>query len=159
MGFFKAMGRVLAGKPVYEPEDISTTEQQKAAELTPAADVHNVVPVVRLTRVECPVQNGRMDLYVDVRNESSEILFVDKIHVLGTTRELDASLRPGEARQFHVFSGTPPQSAGYNMADVQYRTEKGDYFAAGHAVRYQKGSDGQLRVVEFRLITPIKDIH
>lgn len=152
MGFFNGLGRVLAGKPVYEPEDVKPAEQQAAAQLG-----GKVVPTVRLTRVECPLHQGQMNVYVDIHNESNVNVYLDKILLLGTKRELDSELRPGQTRQFPVYSGPAPQHSKQNDAEVQYRTDSDDYFAAQHEVRFAQ-QDGGYRVSEFRLITPIKDL-
>lgn len=154
MGFFQGLGRVLAGKPVFGPDDVSRTEQQPAAQAG-----GKVIPVVRIRRVECPTEGANMDVYIDIRNESSVRVYVDKIHLLGTARELDANLRPGEVKQFHVYRGPRPQDGNPTEAEVQYRTDSDDYFAARHEVQYHQEPDGMYRVWEFRLITPIKDMH
>lgn len=155
MGFFGALGKVLAGKPVYGPEGV----QPQAGAESGAQPGGKVVPTVRLTRVECPVEGARMDVYVDIHNESDVDVFVDRIKLLGTVRQIDNQLRPSEARQFHVYSGALLQNPSYNDAEVQYRTTTGDYFAARHDVHFHQEGDRTYRVSEFRLISPIVDMH
>jgi hypothetical protein len=155
MGFFGALGKVLAGKPIYGPEDV----QPQAGSEPSAQPSGKVVPTLRMTRVECPVEGTRMDVYVNIHNESTVEVFVDRMKLLGTVRQIDSQLRPGEARQFHVYSGSVLQNADHNDAEVQYRTTTGDYFAARHNVRFQQEGDHTYRVSEFHLVLPIVDMH
>lgn len=154
MGIFGAFGRALMGKPAYGPEDVQVPARQE----TPQAS-GKVVPTVRLTRVECPIEGARMDVYVDMHNESAVDVFVDRMNLLGTVRQIDSQLRPGQSHQFHVYSGPLLQNTSYNSAEVQYRTTTGDYFAARHDVRFHQEGDRVFRVSEFRLILPIIDKH
>jgi hypothetical protein len=84
MGFLKSFGRILSGKPAYEPGDFTQADQPQQTQLpdgqpvapgspapSPPSQGPKVVPVVRITRVECPVNGSRMDIYGDIRNESS----------------------------------------------------------------------------------------
>lgn len=155
MGIFGAFGRALMGKPAYGPEDV----QPQAGTEQSSQSGGKIVPTVRLTRVECPINGARMDVYVDMHNESAVDVFVDRINLLGTVRQIDSQLRPGESHQFHVYSGALLQNTGYSNAEVQYRTTTGDYFAARHDVRFHQEGDRVFRVSEFRLILPIIDKH
>jgi hypothetical protein len=156
MGFFGALGKVLAGKPIYDTNSAPNTATGQPARPGSTA---KVVPVVRITRVESPIQNGRLEVNVDVRNESAVTVRLDKIQLLGTTHDLDYDLRPGEVREVPVYSGPPVRDESNHYAEIQYRTESGDYFAAQHEVRYRREGDGLLHISECRLVTPIKDIY
>jgi hypothetical protein len=98
-----------------------------------------------------------MDLNLQIRNESPVTVWLDKVFVLGTRCDLNDDLAAGQSYEFHVYSGPAPQNDGLHDAEVQYRTQAGDYFSARHQVMYDRQGDG-LHVKELRLITPIKDM-
>ncbi len=163
MGFFRALGNIVQGKPVFESADgAGQATQNPQAQTQPqagqASQGPKTIPVVQIRRVECVDKGPQMELQVDIRNDSREDVLLDKIRLLGTVRELDTTLRPGETRQFTVYKGnrTPDEPRGY--AEVQYRKMDGDYFSAIHQVRGRKESDGYWDVTEFRLQLPIKDL-
>lgn len=172
MGFFDALGKIIQGKPVFEPTDGQTQPGQAGqagqnpqvgvpAQPQVAAPVPQgpkTIPVVQIRRVECLDKGSRMELHVDIQNDSREDVMLDKILLLGTVRELDTTLRPGQARQFMVYSGERTQNEPRGYAEVRYRKMDGDYFSAQHAIRGRKESDGFWDVVEFRLQLPIKDL-
>jgi hypothetical protein len=168
MGFFKAFGRVLAGKPIYEPGDIKPAQGQPQQPVQPAVPasplpttptpVAKIIPVVRVTRVESQVRNGRMDVNLEIRNESPVMIWIDKVFLLGAMRDLNDDLPPGSSHEFQIYSGPPPQNESHREAEVQYYTDKTrDYFSARHQVMYQRQSDG-LHIKELRLELPIRDL-
>lgn len=171
MGFFGALGKILAGKPVYTPEDASGAGAVPPMQPDPAnpdayaappevgATPAKTIPVVRLGRVECRASGQRVDIYVDMRNESAEPIFLDRILLLGTKRELDSQLRAGEGRQFVVYSGPLLTNPPSGYAEVQYRKQvDGDYFANYHQIRSQQEGDHGYVITEFRMQGPVKDI-
>jgi len=127
MGFLKGLGRLLAGKPVFEasPQTSQTgtdLPQQQNTGATPSQP--KTIPMVRIGRVECHASGNNMNVFADVHNDSQDPIFLDRIMLAGKTRELDTQLRAGESRQFQIYAGslftTPP--SGY--AEVQYRKAK-----------------------------------
>lgn len=166
MGFFDALGKIIQGKPVFEPTDGAAQNGQNPQTAvpaqpqagTPTPQGPKTIPVVQIRRVECIDDGPRMELHVDIHNDSREDVMLDKILLLGTVRELDTTLRPGEARQFMVYKGNRTQNEPRGYAEVQYRKTDGDYFSALHVLRGRKESDGYWDVIEFRLQLPIKDL-
>ncbi len=170
MGFFDDLNKIAQGKPVFEPTDANlqagqdgqVTQSREASPqpqtATPAPQGPKTIPVVQVRRVECRDNGPQMELQVDIQNDSREDVMLDKILLLGTVRELDTTLRPGQSRQFTVYKGnrTPDEPRGY--AEVRYRKMDGDYFSAIHQLRGRKESDGYWDVVELRLQLPIKDL-
>lgn len=158
MGFFGALGKILAGKPVYGPEDSGTAQQAPTQPVGPAAPGPKVIPVVRVTRVESPIRGGRMEVNLEIRNESPVEVWIDKVYLLGTMRDLNDDLPPGASHEFHIYSGPVLQNDSHRDAEVQYFTgQPRDYFSARHEVLYERQSDG-LHIKDLRLITPIKDL-
>lgn len=156
MGFFGALGKILAGKPIYD-----TTAPAPAGAASPQQPTGPVaVPVVRITRIESPVVGGgQMEINFDLHNESATTVFVDKVRLLGTARELDTDLAPGQVRELPVYHGTPPQTEANHYAEVQYRSPSGRYYIAQHEIRYHREADGVLHLAECHLIMPIRELH
>jgi hypothetical protein len=171
MGFFGALGKIVAGKPVFTPEG-----EQKAAEPAPinaaqpnqqispwdsltTSAVPKTIPQLRLGRIENRVQNGRYELYVDIMNASAEPVFIDNITLLGARAELDSQLRPGETRQYRVYNAQPLTSQPNGYAELRFRKQAdGDYFMAYYQMRFEHESDGFYKITEFRPTGPVKDI-
>jgi hypothetical protein len=150
MGFFGALGKVLAGKPIFEPDNNARSGEGQAASRTSGSP-----PVVRITRVESPIRGDRLEVHVDIRNESNVPVFLDKISVLGTTRELDSDLAPGVVREFTAYVGPALKNDSHRDAELQYRTQDGEYFEARFDVRFYKESDG-LHIGGFQPDGPIR---
>ena len=158
MGIFGAFGRALMGKPAYTPEQVSKEASSEAGQ--PAASAGpKTIPTVRIGRVENHASGQRLDVYADIHNESGEAIFIDRALLLGMRRELDSQLRPGESRQFVLYSGPllMRQPSGY--VELQYRKQSdGDYFANYHVIRSrQEGAQGFI-ITECLPAGPVKDI-
>lgn len=175
MGFWSALGNIARGKPVFGPESgqaPSSSGQQapsSSGEQVPGTQPvqpgeqkqgNKIVPIVRMHRVECHNNGPRMDVYVDIKNESPVQVLLDLVRVVGSVRQLDTVLQPGQLKQFLVYSGPrlrEAQPSGYT--EVQYRNMENDYFVAQHHMRTKPEPDGTFSLYEFELISPIKDIH
>lgn len=160
MGFFGALGKIMSGKPVYENKPGGNEDPAYSGPESglPSAAGPKFIPVVRIGRVENRISGNRLDIYADIHNQSNEALFLDRVFFIGIKRELDSQLRPGEARQFIVYSGPLLMRQPDGYAELQYRKQSdGDYFANYHQVRSrQEGSNWQ--VSELLMQGPVKDI-
>jgi hypothetical protein len=162
MGFFGALGKILAGKPVYGPENTTTTAplpgQAVRQSTTPATPMQKVIPVVRVTRAESHINGNRLEVNLEIRNESPVTIWIDKVYLLGTMRDLNDDLSPGGSHEFQIYSGPVLQNDSQKQAEVQYYTDvTRAYFAARHEVLYRQQADG-LHVDQLRLITPIREL-
>jgi hypothetical protein len=159
MGFFGALGKIIAGKPVFEttsqnPQPPVNTSMPGAAPVGPKR-----IPQLQLGRVESRLQSGRYELYVDIVNSSQEQVFLDNMTLFGTRKELDTQLRPGETRQHLVYIGHPLTNQPGGYAELRYRKQvDGDYFMTYFQVRFERESDGFFKPTEFRQTGPVKDI-
>jgi hypothetical protein len=157
--FFESMKRIVQGKPIYNPSDVTQfpqaaqtpqqlqTPQQQMAQLSHEAPQMTrfgpkVLPRVYIEQqCICQVQGSRLECFAYIRNESPVTIEVDKAHILGAKRELDTRLRPGEKRQFLLYSGSCLQNTGQHYAELQYKDETGDYFVSQHTIEFQKQPD------------------
>jgi hypothetical protein len=160
MGFFGALGKILAGKPVYGPEDGSTppvgAQPQPGVAAGPQS-AQRIIPVVRVARVESPISGSRMEVNLEIRNESPVTVWIHRVHLLGAVRELNDDLQPGQSHEFQIYAGPVPRNDALRQAEVEYRTEAGSYFSARHDVLYRQQPDGW-HVYQLRLMMPIKEL-
>lgn len=156
------MSKILAGKPVYGSEDVGQSQPPAGGvpqPLVPTAPTGpKYIPQIDFGRVENLVKNGRLDMYFDIVNTSGEAVFIDRIALLGTRRELDSQLRPGERKQYCLYSGAPLTSQPNGYVELQYRkVSDGDYFKSFYVIRYERDEHG-FHVTELRPSGPVKDI-
>lgn len=164
MGFFGGLGRLVQGKPVFEAPEQSTgngnqplqTEPPVTAETKPAGP--KIIPEAVIERCEYHNNGSHMRLSCHIQNNSTSLLELDKFRLLGTVRDLNFSLRPGESRELVVYDGQRPRNRNYDDAYLAYKNEVGDYFEAYHTVEFKQENDQTYSVVRFRLVHPIKDI-
>jgi len=168
MGFLNALGKMIQGKPVFDnepqpgqpaqpPGPQQQTEPQRGIDLM---GTKKELPIVMVDPMRYDVShNGqRMDIDIFIQNHSQERLFLDKIKILGAFRELDTYLRPGERREFRVYSGNRQTNAPDARLEIWYRNELNDYFSAIHTVEFHKEPDNTFGVARIKFVPPIKDI-
>lgn len=171
--FFEKLRRLVVGEPVFrQGEDAEGVthkadqqlEVQQASTEPVVADAvqrpgTKIIPEVVIDRVEYRNNGQNMDIDVEIRNNSTREVFVDKIMLLGTTREIDRIFKPGEEREVSVYSGPRPNNRNYTNCELQYRDqETGDYFSSLHFVEYEQEADKTYVISRIRFTPPIKDI-
>jgi hypothetical protein len=168
MGFFGVMGRVLAGKPAYTPADVEAQKQadQQSSEGGNASSEQSTQttapqqpPAVMLGRVECVPKNDRVEVWVDVINQSQEPVFFDDMTVLGERRELQRLLRPGETHQELVYTGPALSGQPQGYAQLKFRRQTdGDYFMNHYQYYCVRQDNGTYFIGEFRPVGHTKEI-
>lgn len=156
MGFAQGLGRFFSGQPVFDTSD----------EAQPTAGVNNnqqngtkYVPQVYVSRVECDIDGPAMIISVNIKNNSNIEVFLDKIRILNTVKELDATLLAGAEKEYYaVFKGNRPLNTSYSECLLEYRDTKGDYFRSHHFVEYNFETDKTYTVRNIRFTPPIRDI-
>ncbi len=178
MGLFEGMKRMIQGKPVFDVnddndwgrDDDDTKNQNQRAEK--AADNYNpsavtaaaqhtgpkVLPRVEIEKINCNLNGDRMDCYFAIQNNSTVRVEVDKITILGTTRELDNFLNPGEEREFLVFSGKRPANNYANKCELYYKDPTGDYFMSQHSIDFEREHDGTYYIYRVTFNPPVRDV-
>jgi hypothetical protein len=173
--FFEAMKRMIQGKPVFDtPERPQEPQVPGAQPITPATPrptapvtplntikkgVDSTFPVVYIKRTSTRINGRQMQVYCRIMNSFHATIALDKIRILNTTRELDCDLRPGEEREFQVYSG-PVVTNQQREAKLDYKTQReGDYFEAIHDVTFIYHPDKTYTVDEIKLHMPIRDIY
>lgn len=143
--FFEGMKRIIQGKPVFEPGDSTGATTQSSSD-----NVSSQPPRVQIERTDSRLNGDRMETYCDIRNFSDSEVFLDKIRLLGDRREVDATLRAGDRKQFLVYAGKAPSDASEHDAELQYRDMDGNYFKARYDVRFERHNDDMYTIEDFR---------
>jgi hypothetical protein len=167
MGFLDFVNRMVQGKPVFEDSSTQKPSSNTGQSLTNPeplsginkADEHTF-PVVKVTKVINHEDSTKLRIYCRFLNTWPEEIMLDKIRLLGTTRELDSFLRGGEDHEFLVYDG-PKLQKEYHEAQLDYKTQReADYFQATFDVVFNyHGSDKTYTVSEMHLRQPIRDIY
>src|SRR5664279_3711746 len=126
------------------PED--ETEQPKVQ----TAQGYKAIPKVAIIHNTYKLHDTGMDVYAYLKNFSDGVVTLDKARMLNLVRELDNVLRPGEERQFLVYSGPRPSGTHDTKAEIIYRSAAGDYFDAEHLMTFHQEHDGTYSINEFR---------
>lgn len=183
--FFEGLKRMLSGQPVFRPgEDVDGRELKQNPQYKPdippqqpmqqpvsqhSAEVvtqqsgqqagPKVIPQAIVERVENRINGQYLDISITIRNNSQGNIMLDKIMLLGMTRELDRHLGPGQEFEFvSVYNGPLLKNRSYTHAEIQYRNDAGDYFSAIHNVEFEQKPDGTYTIYHMRFIPPVKDI-
>lgn len=162
MGFLDGFGRFMQGKPVFETPPVSSqpssSQANQSQEGTSQPVGPKVIPHVYIEQSETYINGHRMKVIANIKNGSEKNIEVDKIFILGNTRELDTHLRPGEEREIVVYDGEMPKNRNYSKAEVQFKDDTGDYFSAPHLVEYEQEDDGYYKISRFRSGGGVRDI-
>lgn len=132
--FFEGLKRIAQGKPVFEPTGTPNDSPSQSGGPIEA-------PRVLIEQTESRANGDRMETYCHIRNDSEVEVFLDKIRLLGTTRELDTSLKARDRKELLVYSGEMPNHDNDHDAELQYRDLDGNYFKARHDVRFEPNGD------------------
>ncbi len=161
MGFLDGLGKMMQGKPVFEPPSQSDAQGQSPSteqSANTSTQGPKVIPLAQIERVEIHNNGSHMRVTVAIQNDSDAMIMLDKIRLLGTMKELDTQLRPGESREFNVYDNQRPNHRNYDDAQLDYRDMSGDYFEARHTVEFRQEADNTYSVSRFRFVGPVKDI-
>lgn len=162
MSFFETFKRIVQGKPPFEVPKQDGQNQQPLQQSQPAAPQAprgpKVIPEVEIERTTYRTNGSQMQVLCIIQNNSQGTIELDKIRLLGTSSELDSFLRPGEERQYTVYSGNRPQNTNYRIAELYYKDATGDYFCADHYIDYDQEDDRTFVITEMNLRRPIRDV-
>lgn len=160
MGFFGGLGRFLQGKPIFQTpessEPLQPSENTENTQMT--ANGPKVVPTVFIERSDCHNNGQNMRIEAHIKNNSTQEVEVVRVNLMGTHRDINTRLKPGESRELFVYDGARPKGYNYKDAYLQFKDESGDYFESHHAVEFRPNSDGTYYISAFNFVGPVKDI-
>jgi hypothetical protein len=146
MGFFGALGKIIQGKPVFEPgQPPSNNTQQplgQQSRMPQQPGGPKQMPHVEVERVVCHMSGAHMDCDAFIQNNSQDTVDLDRLHLMGTTSDLGRTLRPGEEHEFRIYSGNRPNNTSYSQAELTVKDHTGDYFQLMYHVEFKAVGDG-----------------
>lgn len=155
MGLLDGFGRFMQGKPVFEvPSEATSSSSTQPAQ---PASGPKIIPRVVIENCETHINGHRMKVIANIKNNSEKTVEVDKIFILGSSRELDTHLSPGQEREIVVYDGTMPTHRNYTKADLQFKDDSGDYFSTPHIVEFEE-EDDHYKISRFRDGGGVRDI-
>lgn len=162
--FFEGIKRMIQGKPVFDANDPeerqASADQAQPDPIMEAIDPNGqkILPRVSIERIEPHESDSRLEIYAAIQNYSEVQVFLDKITLLGATKEINYPLRPGEEREFLIFAGPHPTTDAYDDCNLQFRKQDGDYFMAKHYVQMERRADNTYKVERITPEGPVRDI-
>lgn len=137
--FFEGLKRIAQGKPVYQYTG-STPQSSTNAQGSETNEVRRT-PKVYIERTETDIDGDKMRTYADIKNESEETVLLDKIRLLGTTREIDTTLKAQDRKEILIYDGKAPDNNRDHDAELQYKDMNDNYYKARHDVRFEPHGD------------------
>jgi hypothetical protein len=175
MGFFGALGKIIQGKPVFEPTNNNqppaqpqgdafgggnfgqTAAPQQPGAQPPVQTGPKQPPHVEFERIVCHTNGNHMECDAFIKNHSQTDVDLDRLNLLGTSQDLGRVLRPGEEREFRIYNGNRPNSTSYNRAELTVKDATGDYFQIIYHVEFDAVGDGTYDIDTIRTQI-VKDI-
>lgn len=172
MGFWQGMKRFLNGKPVFEvpiegqmspqanqPIPPQSNESVPDSRRTPVdGRGRKIIPETEIGNIDCNQSGESMTVWATFTNSSAEAVHLDKITLLGQTRELGFNLNGHGSRRIEVYRGQLVSSNAYRSADLDYRlVASGDYFRGRYFVE-SNYDDGFYYPEDFQLQRPVRDV-
>lgn len=155
MGFADGLGRFLSGKPAFDAPDSSDNGDQSSTNV--GGDKY--LPQVVVTATRYALDGDNMTCSVTIKNQSNVEVMLDKIRLINTVKELDASLKAEEEKEFlEAFKGPRPKHDSYSDCQLEYRDTTGDYFKTMHYVEYTNEPDGTYSLRRMRFLPPVRDV-
>jgi hypothetical protein len=161
MGFFKTLGKMIQGKPVFDtPSGVRQaldTEQAssptsvppiiKSDPVAPEKEETKIIPTFMLQHCQSHINGGDIDVTVWATNMSEDDIEIDKCVILDTKTEIDRRLSPGQAHEITLYRGAIPKTDHAHKANIFYKSIKAnEYYRVDFSVEYNRESDGNYTV-------------
>ncbi len=160
--FFEGLKRLVLGKPVFtandaKPADISSHQSQP--NYAPTAAGPKVTPQLIISRAESSEQGKGMRCELVLHNYSQMHLTVDRVELLGQTKELGRIIDPAEEYELQWDFSSRPGNTMYDDCNVYYKnTDTTDAFCSYHTVEFERQSDSSYTIQRVKFLPPIRDI-
>jgi len=170
MGFLGGLGRLIAGKPVFEDDGGSQTPKRNdttASSVTPASQGqtsvdergYKVIPQIELSHFHTNRDGSRMTFEVWLTNHSDEIIRIDSAEIGGQKQVFNRQLGSRESHQFVLYNGEVRHDDHDHHARIVYRLVRSDdLFEEEYFITYARESDSTYIIDELRRDGPTRDI-
>lgn len=177
MGFFRALGKIIMGEPVFTvPVTKKRKHQDETVQIVQANQIpvapaasekprlydeygQKLIPNVYVARCIPRLDLDDMDVWAYIRNDSDFEVELRNIEILGKTQLINHRLQPHSERKILLYSGDRPISDISHTAKLYYeRVETNDYFCADHYIRYKVEHDETFSIYELDIERPVHHI-
>jgi hypothetical protein len=174
MGFFKTLGKMIQGRPVFDPpagvrEALDTeravTVDQTPPVVEPASEPSReegirTLPTFMLRHCQSHINGDKMDVTVWVTNTSDVDIEIDKCVIVDTKTEIDRRLSPGQAHEVTLYRGPIAKTDHAHKANIFYKSIKAnEYYRVDFSVEYNREADDRYTVEEIHPEHyPVKDL-
>lgn len=170
MGFLNGLGRLIAGKPVFEtpaPQGEVSDRLEPDVKQPPAdpgktpTDAHGnkIIPKLKVSNLRTRRDGNQMTTTVWITNTSNELVRIDSTSVANQKQVSGRELGPGQGYEFLVYRGPVQTSEQYSQAHIVYRLVRSDdLFQEEYFVEYNLESDGAYTLEELHEDGPTRDI-
>jgi hypothetical protein len=165
MGFLDGLGRMIAGKPVFE-DGSQPKEQSNAGE--PQAPVssglrdekgYKIIPDIEVKNVRSRRDGDKLTVTAWVTNKSDQRIRIDYIYLLGEKKQINQELNSNQARELMLYQGSTPHDENERDAQIVYRLQENmDLFQNDYDVEFNRESDGAYTVEELHEDGSTRDI-
>lgn len=147
MGFWKALGKMAQGKPVFEtptdPANQPTTPVTGQTAADPLHDAHGkkIIPMIKIEHCKTHHLGTNVEVKAWIGNDSATEIELEKVEMMGHDSNLDRRLTPGRSREVLLYKGPALTNDHNDIARIHYKIiANGDYFRADYRIEYSYDS-------------------
>lgn len=170
MGFLTGLGRLLAGKPVFVPEegpDRPTDDIQQQVSEQPQAQADDlrdssgrkIAPQITVSHVKSRLSGSNMTVTAWVTNNSAYLVRIDECMILSRESRLYRNLSPGHGHEVQLYRGPVATSDHDHRARLTFKiTENTDMFEMNYTVEFDRNPNGTFTVEQLHQNGGVRDI-
>ncbi|MDB5165428.1 MAG: hypothetical protein JWM00_318 [Candidatus Saccharibacteria bacterium] len=171
MGFWRSIGKIIAGKPMDEGVSVSDklyasgSEGVKSDEESPSkvtfidSNGNKIVPEVSFKHFKSHIDGSQVKTWAWAVNDSPFELELVKTELLGHHQDIHRRLRPQESHEVMVYAGPTITNDHDHHAHLYYKIyENSDNFLAEYAVEFNRESNGTFTLEQFHRTYQPRDV-
>lgn len=167
MGFFTGLGRLIAGKPVFQDEQntAQTTPQIPQSSVAPQHTFvdergYKIIPKIELSHVTThPFGGDKITITAWATNTSNEAIRLDYVTALSQKSTVMRELTPGASHEIELYRGQAPMDENNSRVELVFRImANGDLFDNIYFAEFTRQSTGQFFMDELHENGPTRDI-
>lgn len=180
MGLLSGLGRLIAGKPVFQagdkPAGLGSAEsrgQLKPDSPTSSADVSSlstdpplfdergrkIIPAIRVSNLVNNRNGSRVTTTAWINNDSDERIRINEVSAAGQRQLLNYDLEPRTGRELKVYDGPLMTDDSRHDGRIRYQLlRSNDLFEALYRLEFYRESDGAYMLEDFHQTGPVRDI-
>lgn len=163
MGFLSGLGRLVAGKPVFEaPQTTSDNNQTPSTPQHTFVDEHGykIVPKIELAHLTThPFGGDKITVTAWATNRSNEPIRLDAAMALSQKSTIMRELTPGQGHEIELYRGPAPLHEHDSRVELIFRIlANNDLFKCIYFAEFNRQSNGQFFINQLHENGPTRDI-